>query len=119
MASRIDYSRAAQSAVRLLKKAGSERTLLRKIKSGDPARPTIVEQPYTCIGIELDATTEQIDGKTVLLGDKVAYVAPSLIETAQVGDCLLCKNGVKYTIYKVEELNPDGVLLLWTFWMRK
>lgn len=115
----IDWSRKVASANRMLNKYGSARTLIKRVKSGDPAKPVITDLPVPCVGIEFDATTEDIDGTTVLMGDKLAYVAPSLTTEAVKGDSFIDKLGVRYRIEKVEKLAPDGVVLLWTYLLRK
>lgn len=115
----MDYSRKVASANRMIAKYGSARTLVKVVQSGDPARPTIDRPQFACIGVDFDVTNEDIDGKTVLAGDRLAYVAPSLTTEAFTGDTYLDKDGVPYKITKVEKLAPDGTVLLWTFWLRK
>lgn len=115
----IDWSRKVQSATRMLAKYGSARTLVKKKQTGDPARPTLADDPYPCIGIEFDIETAQVDGKNVLVGDKLAYVSPALTVEAVKGDSYLDKDGTKWEIQKVEKLAPDGTVLLWTYLLRK
>lgn len=119
MVKRIDYQRFANSAIKLINKAGSSRQLVKRVQSGDPSRPTITEVQFPCVGVEFDVTTEQVDGKTVLFGDRLAYVAPSLEEEANTGDFYIDKGGVRFYIFKVEKICPDGKVLLWTYWLRK
>lgn len=115
----FDYARAAAAAARLINKAGGSRQLIKKVQSGDPAKPTITDTPFACMGVEFDMTTEEIDGTTVLLGDKKAYVSPELTEEAVVGNRYVGGDGVSYQIKRVEKLAPNGVVLLWTFLIRK
>lgn len=119
--STVDYAKKAATANRMIAKYGSGRTLQRKITDRtNPARPVVTTENVPCIGIEFDATTDQVNGETVLVGDKLAYVAPSLLVAAIANrDFYIDKEGVSYTITKVEKLAPDGVVVLWTFWLRK
>lgn len=119
MPARVNYDRFIASANRMIGKAGSARTLVRRTTSGDPAKPQIVEVQHSCIGVEFDIETKFVDGKTILLGDKMAYVAPSLTVAALAGDKYIDKEGVSYRIYKVDKIAPDGKVVLWTYWMRK
>jgi hypothetical protein len=114
----FDYQRAADAANRLLNKAGGPRQVIKKVQSGDPAKPTITDVPFDCIGVEFDVETKEIDGTTVLIGDKKAFVSPALAEEAKVGDRYV-GGGVSYQIKKVDKLAPNGIVLLWTYLIRK
>ncbi|QWY83349.1 putative structural protein [Rhizobium phage RHph_X3_2] len=116
--STFNYARAADAANRLINKAGGARQLVKKVQSGDPAKPTITDTPFACVGVEFDVETKEIDGKTVLLGDKKAFVSPALAEEAKPGDRYVV-GGATYQIVRVEKLAPNGVVLLWTFLIRK
>lgn len=115
----FNYARAADAANRLITKAGGPRQLIKKVQSGDPAKPTITDVPFACIGVEFDVETVEIDGSTVLIGDKKAFVSPSLAEEAVVGNRYVGGDGVSYQIKKVDKLAPNGIVLLWTYLIRK
>jgi hypothetical protein len=115
----FNYARAADAAARLIAKAGGARTLVKKVQSGDPAKPTITDTPFACTGVEFDVETKEIDGTTVLLGDKKAFVSPTLTEEALPGNRYVGGDGVSYQIKRVEKLAPNGIVLLWTFLIRK
>lgn len=112
--SKFDYSRPAATVKRLLDRYGQSGELLRTRPGGydpvtGPTEPVELQSPCTIALLELD--NRQIDGESILIGDRRALIAPDVNFEPMAGDSLTV--GVEVLrVVKNRPVAPAGVVVL-------
>lgn len=118
----FDYTRAADTAERLLTTFGARGAIRRQTPgsgpSYDPGPPVLTDHPAT---VAVTAyTAREIDGTRILARDKKALVSPAgLPIEPTTSDKLLDASGQAYTIVNVEAVRPAEVTVLWKLQVRR
>lgn len=73
--------------------------------------------PISSIGVLFDYGEKDINGSTILKGDKKLLVKPTGLTSVTVNDSVIV-NGEEYHIISVTQTNPAGTNLLWEFSIR-
>lgn len=112
--SKFDYSRPAATAKRLLDRFGQAGELSRSVETGeyDPLTgPVLSVTTSSCIVALLEFDNRQIDGESILIGDRRALIALDVNLEPMAGDSLTV--GVEVLrVVKNRPVAPAGVVVL-------
>jgi hypothetical protein len=123
MAKRYNYSRAEQTARKLIKKFGQTGEILRFVpgtgQSGAKTPPSY--NPAPAIFAVLDYTTRQIDGTRITVDDRLIYLSTEgLTSPPTLSDRIKDVTGQEYEIVPpLRVLNPAGNVVYYEIQGRK
>jgi hypothetical protein len=83
----------------------------------DTGLVTNTQSTYVLNGVLFDYGEKDINGTTILKGDKKLLVQPTGISTIENSD-IITVNGKDYTVVNVTETNPAGINLLFEVALR-
>lgn len=119
-----DYTKTANTALKLIKKFGSACELVRNISTVGPLKPWEVATPsYSfddCYGVKLPAGQKDVvflpDGTSLSTTAKFLIDAINLNNTPTIGDQIK-QNDIEYQIISVKPLQPADVDVVWTVYV--
>lgn len=71
---------------------------------------------YDVVAVADNISKEEVDGNTVLAGDKILYISPDSVEP-EIGDRIKLKK--EYRIYNVDVISPGNDIVLYIAYLRK
>lgn len=116
----FDYSRAASTAERLIRRFGAKGAIRRE-KPGtgpsyDPGDPTITDHHAHIVLTAF--TNREIDGQRILATDIKALVEPSVGAEPKTTDLLISPDGAILTIVNVDLVRPGTTTVLYKLQVR-
>lgn len=120
----LDYSKLAETALRLISENGIEWELWRETKGAyDPSQlksPVYSEQIFTVDAVLMEYDSSQIDDRIIITGDKKMMVAPNSTLTVDPmpGDKFI--NGDEsWRVVHVKEFKPAATVLYYEIQVRQ
>lgn len=86
----------------------------------DPVNGTVTggaAQVFPVIGVVVDYEEKMVDGKTIMRGDRQAYVQASVQPVR--GDTFVEANGVQWAVVDVNPVNPAGLAVVNALQLRR
>jgi len=113
------YTRAQNTADRLITKYGKDIVISKKTNTGDAWNPTQSTTTQTVKGAVLDYSQNNIDGTLVLSGDKQVYITARDLDFAVEKEHTLTIDGANYAIVNLITLKPADVVVYYEAQARK
>ena len=117
----FDYTRAAATAERLMRKFGAQGAIRRETPgsgpSYDPGLPTSADHPAHIV--LTDYSSREIDGQRILSTDRKDLVEPAIGVEPTTSDLLVTADGATLTIVNVDLLRPATTTILYTLQVRR
>lgn len=116
----FDYTRAAQTAERLIRKFGAVGAIRQQTPgsgpSYDPGEPDITDHPAHVVITTY--TNREVDGQRILASDRKALVEPSVGVEPTTADLLVTPDGSTLAIVDVTLLRPATTTVLFVLQVR-
>lgn len=117
----FDYTRAAATAERLIRKFGAPGAIRRETPgsgpSYDPGEPTVTD--YAAHIVLTAYSNREIDGQRILSTDRKVLVEPAIGVEPTTLDLLVTADGATLTIVNVDLLRPATTTVLYVLQVRK